>query len=66
MTRSVFRVSIHPKLPVLARQNVQSPLSEISSDLLADLQAFDRTRGNGRSILQISRGINDQGSIRIF
>src|SRR6476620_6364204 len=31
MMRSVFRVSIHPKLPVLARQNVQSPLSETKS-----------------------------------
>ena len=30
MTRSAFRVSIHPKLSELARQNVQSPLSEIS------------------------------------
>ncbi len=30
MTRSVFRESIHPKLPVLARQNVQSPLWEIN------------------------------------
>src|ERR1700737_4053677 len=30
MTCSVFRVRIHPRLPVAARQNVQSPLSEIN------------------------------------
>src|ERR1700730_10664383 len=30
MTCSVFRVRIHPRLPVPARQNVQSPLSEIN------------------------------------